>query len=367
MSAISGSRSLGAMETRQGRLRIAQVAPLWMRVPPHDYGGAELMVHWLTEELVDRGCDVTLFASADSNSSARLHPVCDKPLVEAMRSGEAYQYEGYAVSALAQALARAQEFDIIHSHIGPIGIALGEIAPTPVIHTVHAGLDSIDEHWLLYRHPESIVVAISDSQVATVSQERRRSIHTIYHGLDTSGYPLSRRHDGYVLFLGRMGKHKNPAGAIRIARSAGFPIVLVGAPQDGAEKRYFKKQVEPLLEEDGVTYVGAVSEHEKVELLRGAAALVFPIEWDEHFGLVMIESMACGTPVIALKRGSVPEVIEQGVTGYFGTSEQELVAALRRVNEFDREVIGRRVRERFSVQRMTDGYLDMYARCLEKA
>jgi glycosyltransferase involved in cell wall biosynthesis len=338
-----------------------------MRVPPDEYGGAELMVHWLTEELVRIGHDVTLFASADSVSSARLHPVCDRPIVEAMGRAEAHQYEGYAVSGLAQALERSREFDVVHSHIGPLGIPLGALTETPVVHTVHAGLDSVDEHWLLARHPNARVVAISDSQVSTVDAARRRDISTVYHGLRFSDYEFSNDHDGYVLFLGRMGPNKNPAGAIRIARAAGYPIVLAGRPQNRSETTYFEDDVEPLFGGEGVTYAGSVSQEEKVRLLRRAAALVFPIEWDEHFGLVMIEAMACGTPVLALKRGSVPEVVDDGVTGYHGTSESDLVAALPRVVQLDRASVERHARVRFSVERMTADYVEIYRRATRPA
>lgn len=185
-------------------------------------------------------------------------------------------------------------------------------------------------------------------------------MRTVYHGLNPADYPFSPEHSGYVLFLGRMGPHKNPDGAIRIARAAGYPIVLVGAPQDGGERRYFQERVEPLLGVPGVTYVGAVSQSEKVRLLRGAAALVFPILWDEHFGLVMIEAMACGTPVIATHRGSVPEVVDDGLTGYIGQSEADLVASLAHVGDLDRSAVAGRMRERFSLARMTTDYEDFY-------
>ena len=348
------------MTTGRERLRIAQVAPLWMRVPPPDYGGAELMVHWLTEELVRTGHDVTLFASGDSATSASLHATSDRGIVEKMRDGAAYQYEGYAVSALAQALQRGREFDVIHSHVGPIGLALGRVTKTPVVHTVHAGLDSVDEHWLLAQHPDAAVVAISDSQVATVDAQRRRSITTIYHGMDFAKYEPSADHDGYVVFLGRMAPYKNPAGAIRIARAAGLPIVLVGKPQNGSERRYFDEEVAPLVDGQTVRYVGAVAQEEKVHLLQRAAALVFPIEWDEHFGLVMIEAMSCGTPVAALKRGSVPEVVEPGTTGDYASSEDELAALLPSIVSLDRVNVAHRARERFSVERMTSEYVTAY-------
>lgn len=350
----------GASHEASRPLRIAQVAPLWLRVPPPGYGGAELIVHWLTEELVRLGHHVTLFASADSTTSGELCPTSDLALVDMMNAGRAYVYEGYAVSGLVEALARADEFDIVHSHVGPLGIPLGALVSTPVVHTVHAGLASVDEHWLLQRYPAAHVVGISASQVASIDAPRRASIPVVYHGLDLAAYEPTAQHDGFVAFLGRMGPHKNPAGAIQVARAAGLPIVLAGAPQDGSERRYFDDEVRPLLGLDGVTYVGEVSQERKVDLLRRAAALLFPIRWDEHFGLVMIEAMACGTPVVALRRGSVPEVVDDGLTGFVRDTEEELVSALGRVAELDRRLIERETRARFGARRMTDDYVRVY-------
>jgi glycosyltransferase involved in cell wall biosynthesis len=278
-----------------------------------------------------------------------------------MRGGEAYRYEGYAASALAQALRRSDDFDVVHSHVGPIGIPIGEASSVSVIHTVHEGLDSVDQHWLLDRHRAARVVAISDSQVSSVPVDRRRSIVTVYHGLDLAEFEASPDSDDYVLFLGRMGWQKNPAGAIRIARAAGTRIVLAGGPQDTAEREYFRTEVEPLLGWDGVEYVGQVSHMDKLRLLRRANALVFPIRWDEHFGLVMIEAMASGTPVVGMRRGSVPEIVEDGITGYHGSSESELAKKLGDIDSLDRATVARRARERFSLQRMTDDYLAIYS------
>ena len=341
-------------------LRIAQIAPLWMPIPPPAYGGAELLVDWLTDELVRRGHEVTMFASSDSTTTARLEPICELSLQEAMRNRSAYQYEPYAVSAMAQAVARGREFDVLHAHVGPLGLPFTDVSPVPVVHTVHAGLDSVDEHWLLEHHPAAAVASISDSQVSSVSAERRRTIRTVYHGMDTTGYEPSPTADPYVVFLGRMGPNKNPVGAIRIAQAAGYPIVLIGLPQDGRERAYFEEHVKPLIDGRQVTHVGAVPQAEKVQLLQRATALVFPICWDEHFGLVMIEAMACGTPVLAFRRGSVPEVIEPGVTGFIGSREEDLVEALGRIGSIDRAGVATRMRERFSVDRMADDYERFY-------
>ncbi len=346
------------------RLRIAQIAPLWTSVPPKGYGGAELMVHWLTESLVSKGHEVTLFASADSSSSATLHPVCSRNLIDAMNAGEAHQYEGYANSAIAQAMGRAKDFDVIHCHVGPNSIALLSACQTPVVHTIHAGLDSVDEHWTLGAYPEAIIAAISNSQVATVPCSRHRRITTIYHGCDFSAYAFCARPENYLAFIGRMGPQKNPAGAIAIARAANIPIVLVGQPQNRSERAYFDEAVRPQIDGTSVIHLGTLSAAEKTRFLQKAMALLFPIRWDEHFGLVMIEAMACGTPVIANRRGSVPEVIDNGITGFHSSREEDLVELVGAAADLERQSVYAHAKNRFSHHRMTDDYLRLYGEAI---
>ena len=348
---------------RTRHLRIAQVAPLWAGVPPKAYGGAELMVHWLTEELVRLGHDVTLFASGDSRTSARLYPACQDNLLDTMARGEAYQYEGYAAAGLAAALRRSESFDVIHCHLGAAMIPFGALSRAPVLHTVHAGLDAVDEQWILRRYPEAPIAAISDSQVATVPAERRHNIRTIYHGCDFDDYELSTAPGEYLAFIGRMGQHKNPLGAIRIARAVGLPIVLAGQPQDAKETRYFAEEVKPLIDGKHVTYLGPLSHREKVDFLKRASALLFPIQWEEHFGLVMIEAMACGTPVLGFKRGSVGEVVDVGKTGFYGDSEDQLASLIPPALSLERKAVHQHAFSRFSHRRMALDYVALY-RCL---
>jgi glycosyltransferase involved in cell wall biosynthesis len=341
-------------------LRIAQVSPLWAAVPPKSYGGAELMVHWLTEALVEMGHEVTLFASGDSKTSAKLEAVCNHNLLETMKRGDAYKYDCYAASNFAEALHKSDSFDVIHCHVGASMIPFGSISRTPVLHTVHAGLDSVDEQWVLKQYPDVPIVAISNSQVVVTPVERRQNIRIIYHGCDFDTYEFSAEPGKYLAFIGRMGPHKNPVGAMRIAQASGLPIVLAGQPQNSSEKSYFTEMVKPLLDAKNVTYLGSISHREKIDFLKGASALLFPIQWEEHFGLVMIEAMACGTPVIGWKRGSVSEVIDFGKTGFYGNSEEELASFVPQALSLERESVHKYALSRFSHRRMASEYVDMY-------
>jgi glycosyltransferase involved in cell wall biosynthesis len=318
------------------------------------------MVHWLTEELVRQGHEVTLFASGDSQTSAGLYATCEINLLEMMTGGKAYQYECYAAANFSAALRQSESFDVIHCHIGAATIPYGVLSRTPVLHTVHAGLDAVDEQWVLSQYPEVPIAAISDSQVAVTPPERRRNMRTIYHGCDFGMYELSTEPGEYLAFIGRMGPHKNPAGAIRIAQAVGLPIVLAGQPQNSREKEYFADKVKPLIDGKRVTHLGAISHREKVDFLRNASALVFPIQWEEHFGLVMIEAMACGTPVVGWNRGSVSEVVDVGVTGFYGNSEEALASFIPEALSLDRETVHQHAYSRFSHRRMAREYVELY-------
>jgi glycosyltransferase involved in cell wall biosynthesis len=354
------------MNTPTGRkLRIAQVGPLWTSVPPEKYGGAELMVSWLTEELVRRGHEVTLFASGDSQTAAKLRPVCERNIGQAMARGEAYVYEPYAVSSLVESLKDSGSFDIIHSHLGCAFVPIANLSKTPVLHTVHAALDTVDELWMLKQYPNAPIAAISRSQVALALQQGRQNIRVIYHGCDFERFQPSFAPGKYLAFISRMGPQKNPLAAIQIARKAGLPIVLVGKPQNAAEEKYFNEQVRPLFDDKNVIYRGEVNEEEKYDFLRNAAAMLFPIQWEEHFGLVMIEAMACGTPVVACKRGSVPEVVDTGVTGFYADGLEDLPALVPGALALDRQALWEHARARFNHLRMVDDYVETYERLID--
>jgi len=341
-------------------LRIAEVAPLWTAVPPGNYGGAELVVHWLTEGLVKRGHSVTLFASGDSQTQATLRPACEQNLLDTMAGGRAYVYDPYANSNLVEALRMAASFDIIHCHLGSAYIPFAMVAQTPVLQTVHASLEFPDELWVLERYPDVPIAALSYAQIAAVPTERRSNIRVIYHGCDFESYEPSFTARDYLAFLGRMGPQKNPLGAIEVAKAAGLPIVLAGKPMTAAEEAYFAKSIEPLIDGHRVTYLGSVTHAQKVDLLKGAAALLFPIQWNEHFGVVMIEAMACGCPVVACRQGSVSEVVDPGITGFYADTVEEMARLVPQALTLDRRIVREHARLRFSVDRMVDNHVALY-------
>jgi glycosyltransferase involved in cell wall biosynthesis len=341
-------------------MRIALVAPLWASIPPATYGGIELMVHLLTEELVERGHDVTLFAAGSSKTQARLQSVDAATVSEAMAMGKAYEYTHYANALFAEALCAAGSFDVIHSHLGCPFIPLGAVSPTPVVHTPHTVL-SLDDLWAIHRCPEAALTAISRHQAAALPAERRQSVRVIYHGIDFGAYDFSVGPGKYLAFLGRMGPQKSPLDAIRIARLADLPLILAGKPQNGEEEIYFAEKVRPLVDGTNVTYIGPVNHRQKNELLRGAAALLFPIQGEEAFGLAMVEAMACGTPVIAWDRSSVTEVIDRGKTGFCAHSVGKLAALVPMALALERGAVRAHAQRRFGHLRMVDDYVEMYA------
>jgi glycosyltransferase involved in cell wall biosynthesis len=340
-------------------LRVGIVAPLWAAVPPRSYGGIERHLHLLVEELTRRGHDVTLFATADSHTAGRLHPVCDEAVADMMDRGDAAFYEHYVNAGVAAAVRSAPDFDILHFHVGMAAVPLAALARAPVLHTMHNGI-TVDDVWVLNRHPDVAVTALSRRQIAAVPSSRRESIRVVPYGIDVDHCAVADAPQ-HLVFLGRMAPHKGPDEAVRIARAAGRPIVLAGAPVTASEHAWFEKEVEPLLEAPDVTWIGGIGETDKDALFRHAAALVLPIRWDEPFGLVMLEAIARGVPVLALRRGSVPEVIEPGLTGWYAESSEGLAAFVEAAERLDRGAVRERARQRFSVQRMADDYLAVYA------
>lgn len=342
------------------RLRIAQVAPLWTPIPPRAYyGGTEVIVHLLTEGLVRLGHRVTLFASGDSQTGASLRPVIRENVIDAMARGEASAYEHYASAAMADALRMADSFDVIHCHhLDCSRIPFGAMSRVPVVYTVHNPLLA-DDRWILHRFSDTPVVCVSHAQASAVSAGHR-SLRVIHHGIDVGAYAASTSPGTYLVFLGRMGPHKGPVEAIRIARAAGMPLVLAGRAQDASEEAYFAGHVRPHIDGRTIRWVGPVDHAQKNALLAGAAALLYPIQWQESFGLVMIEAMACGTPVIACNKGAVPEIIEFGRTGFYADAVEELAAMVPAAMRLDRAAVRQEAMTRFSHERMVREYVEVY-------
>lgn len=346
-------------------MRIAQVAPLWASVPPANYGGTELRVHWLTEGLIERGHEVTLYASGDSQTSATLKSVYQCNLLDAMRDGLAYHNDHYTNAAFAEALKESDSYDIVHCHSEVAHIPFAILSSAPIVYSLRTAL-SIDDVWLLRRYPQITFVAMSRSQIHDLPDELRLAVPVIHNGCDFGSYELSVSPGRYLAFLGRMGAHKNPVGAIHIAKLAGWPIVLAGGPQDRAEEAYFGHSVKPLVDGTTVSYVGPVNQVQKRAFLKEAAALIFPIEWKEPFGIVMIEAMACGTPVVARKSGSVAEVVDPGVTGFYADSLEELASLVPRALALDRRAVREHAKRWFSHERMVDDYIRLYRSILQE-
>jgi glycosyltransferase involved in cell wall biosynthesis len=342
-------------------VKIAQVAPLYESVPPRGYGGTERVVSYLTEELVAAGHDVTLFASGDSVTAARLIPACERGLRldDGCRDALAAHFR-----MLGQIADLAPQFDLIHFHIDYLHFPLTQRQPWPHLTTLHGRLD-VPELQPLYRQfAGQPVVSISDAQRAPLPHAFW--IGTVHHGLPPDLYQLRDRPGSYLAFLGRISPEKQPDQAIEIACRAGLPL-KIAAKVDRADRDYYEQAIRPLLRAAGrhVEFIGEVGGADKDEFLGNAHALLFPIGWPEPFGLVMIEALACGTPVIAYPRGSVPEVIDDGVTGFIVDGVDEAVRAVGRVAGLSRATCRRVFDERFSAARMARDYVRVYRRVLE--
>ena len=344
---------------KNSRLRIAQVSPLWTRIPPTTYGGIELMMKLLIDELVARGHEVTLFSSGDCVTSGRLHETVERNLTDRISDGEMYMFEYYANSTMAEVLREAGKFDLIHYHLCSAWIPLAGATGTPGLFTMHTS-PHLDDEWVMRRWPQVAVAGISECQMAAAALKLGREFPVVYNGCDFGAYEPRFEAGSYLAFLGRLSVEKNPLGAIRIAQAVGMPLVLAGQPQNAREAEYFKKELEPLIDGEQIRWIGPVNHAQKQELLRNAAALLFPIQWEEPFGLVMIEAMACGTPVVAHRRGSVGEVVEDGVTGYAATSLDALPELVGPALQLDRRKVRERAEGRFGYQRMVDDYLALY-------
>jgi glycosyltransferase involved in cell wall biosynthesis len=338
-------------------MRIAQVAPLIESVPPQLYGGTERVVSYLVEELVQQGHDVTLFASGDSRTSARLVSVAPR----ALRLGRCQDMLAPHVLMLEEVVRQSSSFDVIHFHIGQLHFPVARRHLRVHVTTMHGRLDLPELRPLHAEFDDVPCVSISDAQRQPLPEANWAA--TVHHGLPLDLLPFSPRHDGYLAFLGRVSPEKRVDRAIAIARASGQRL-KIAAKVDPADATYFECEIRPLLDDPLVEFVGEIGEQQKASFLGGAKALLFPIDWPEPFGLVMIESLACGTPVIAFRGGSVDEVLDDGVTGFVVESVEAAVEALDRVDRLDRGECRNVFERRFSARRMTREYVELYERLI---
>lgn len=336
-------------------MRIAQIAPLWETVPPPAYGGAELVVSLLTEELVRRGHEVTLFATGDSTTQANLEAVHPSALRLDPTIKEHAVYEAMQLSRVYQ---RADEFDIIHSHIGFATLACAQLVKTPTVHTLH-GTFSLDNQKAFSFAKSQPYVSISNTQ-----REPRLGLNyvaTVYNGIDPSIHNFYSQPDNapYLAFLGRLSPEKGPHHAIEIAKRTGYTLKMAGKI-DRVDVDYFEQEIKPHIDGEQIQYLGEANHVQKNRLMGNAIATLFPITWREPFGLVMVESMVAGTPVIALELGATSEVIVHEETGFLCQNVDECVAAVQRIDEIDRFACRKHVEENFGVKQMVDGYEAVY-------
>jgi len=335
-------------------MRIAQISPLYESVPPKTYGGTERVVSTLTEELVRRGHHVTLFASGDSLTGAELVPACPRSLrLDAACADDLAHH----VLMLERVLQRSEEFDILHFHTGYLHFPLARRARTPSLTTMHGRLDLPDIVPICAEFRDLALVSISDHQRLPLPGMRWAA--TIHHGLQAETFPFHPEHQGYLAFLGRICPEKRPDRAVEIAIRAGVPL-KIAAKIDPADRDYYEQKIRRLFRHPLVEFVGEIGEAEKGPFLGGAMAMLFPIDWPEPFGLTMIESLACGTPVIAWPNGSVPEVLEHGATAFLVRDVAEAAARVADLGRLSRRRCRREFERRFTVRAMADAYLAVY-------
>jgi glycosyltransferase involved in cell wall biosynthesis len=341
-------------------MRIAQVAPLAESVPPRLYGGTERVIAWLTEELIELGHQVTLIASGDSHTRADLIAAWPR----ALRLGRPRSDPLAAQTVLLDLMAdHAKDFDVVHCHTDWLHLPLLSRLNVPFVTTLHGRLDLPGLPKIVERFPNAPFISISENQ--RIPLPGANWLGTVYHGLPSESLSPSFKAGKYLAFLGRLTPDKGPEAAIRIARESGLPL-RIAAKVPRSEKGYFKEKIAPLVDGNNVELSGEVNDKSKEDFLANAIALIFPIDWPEPFGLVMIEAIACGTPVIAFARGSVPEVIEDGVTGFIVKTEDEAVNAIKRLPKLDRRRIRMAFEQKFTARQMAENYVRHYQLLLHR-
>lgn len=337
-------------------MKIAQVSPLFESVPPKMYGGTERVVSYLTEELVAQGHDVTLFASGDSETAAKLVSHTS----EALRLRNVIDPLAHHIAQMSDVMERVSEFDFVHFHTDYLHFPVTTNLKVPHLTTLHGRLDMADLLAVYHKYPAQPLVSISDSQRSLLPLAVNW-VGTVYHGLPEHLYQAGSGNGDYVAFIGRISPEKRPDRAIEIARLAGMKL-KIAAKVDNVDRAYFEKHIEPLLQQEHVEFIGEINEEQKRSFLGQAKALLFPIDWPEPFGMVMIEAMACGTPVIAWNHGSVPEVIDKGESGFIVDSMEEAVRALENIDLLDRSRVRATFDRRFTASTMTKNYIRLFER-----
>lgn len=340
-------------------MHIAQIAPLIEAVPPKLYGGTERVVHWLIEELVALGHEVTLYGSGDSMTSAKLIPMWPRAL---RLDGAVVDPDGLHMAMVERVRQHATDYDFLHFHLDYYPFSLFSRQPVPFVTTMHGRLDLPEHQPVFDVFSSQPVISISDSQRKPVPQGNW--IRTILHGLPENLLRPVTSRPRYFAFLGRIAPEKGVDRAISIARRCGVPL-RIAAKIDRVDRDYFNEEIKPLIDGTNIEYVGEIRESEKAEFLSAAVALLTPVNWPEPFGLVMIEAMACGTPVIAFNRGSVPEVIDDGLTGFVVENEEGAIGAFNRLSQLSRTRIRAHFEKRFTARRMALDYLDAYASLMD--
>jgi glycosyltransferase involved in cell wall biosynthesis len=359
----------GASNLEAEPVRIAQVAPLQESIPPAKYGGTERVIAALTAELVALGHEVTLYASGDSTAAGRVVPIVERALWHEELPHDANMLHCAELSRVAR---EAGDYDVVHSHLDYMAFPFGRASMTPFVHTMHGRLDLRDQPRLFAEFRDAPLISISDSQRAPIPNANW--VATVYNGVALDSYPPGHGVGDYLVFLGRISPEKGVAEAIDVALQAGVPLKIaarmplnhVNDPCIAQDWAYYHDQVKPRLGNSLVEFVGEVADQEKADLLKDARALIFPINWPEPFGLVMVEALACGTPVIARAMGSAPEIVDHGRTGFLCSSVDEMVAACDAVGGLDRRACRSTAEERFSSRAMAIGYLNAYAAVLNQ-
>ncbi|XOB41920.1 MAG: glycosyltransferase family 4 protein [Candidatus Nealsonbacteria bacterium] len=361
---------------KKRKLKIAQLSTPFVNVPPKTYGGTELVVYNLTEELVKRGHKVTLFATKNSKTSAKLKYAFKKALGLGMTEGLLSELAkklswAHALPSFYHAILpfeKASDFDIIHNHFHYYGLFFSSLIKTPTLTTYHGDLSTAEkspiEKLILEKYKKNLWTAVSKSQKKH-TKTKLNFLKVIHHGIPIEKFPFSRKHQNYLAWLGRITEKKGIVEAIKVVKITKNKLIIAGTinPRD---KEFFKKEVKPKIDNKLIFYVGPANHQKKVKLLKKAKALLYPISWEEPFGLVMIEAQACGCPVIAFDKGSVPEIVKNGKTGFIVKNANEMVKAIKKIDQIDRRECRKHVEKNFTIEKMVDEYEKVYYKILNK-